>query len=195
MPHNTMPLDHLNPSSPSTLLPTVSRRTLLGAAVAASTALALGGTAILGSSNAFAAAVSSADFLRLSEFLTGGKPLAEGLATRFQSALARHDPKFDATVADLQRYVADAKAANIDELLAREDLGEPMRKTITQIVSAWYLGIVGNDADAELVSYAEALMYRPTLDVLVIPTYGGGPDSWGEKPANVSVVPNEKKKP
>lgn len=194
MPHNNMHL-HDKISSPDTALPTVSRRTLLGAAVVASTAFAIGGTAVLGSSNAFAAAVSSTDFLRLSEFLTGGKPLAEGLASRFQSALARHDPKFDETLGALQRYVADAKAANIDELLTREDLGEPLRKSITQIVSAWYLGIVGNDADAELVSYAEALMYRPTLDVLVIPTYGGGPDSWGAKPANLSVVPNEKKKP
>lgn len=172
----------------------ISRRALVGTAVLAGTAFAIGGTAILGTSNAFAAAAAkaaSADFLRLSEFLTGGKPLEAGLATRYQAALARLDPTFDAAASELQRYVTDAKATSIDALLARPDLAEPLRKTITQIVSAWYLGIVNNDTDVELVSYAQALMYRPTADVLVIPSYGGGPDSWGEKPANLSTTPNK----
>jgi len=167
----------------------VSRRTVLAGAVAAGTALAFGGTAVLGSSNAFAAAADSSAFLQLSEFLTGGKPLAAGLATRFQASLAKLDPTFPANAAALQSYVAGAKAADIDELLARDDLTEPLKKSITQIVSAWYLGIVSNDTDAELVSYAEALMYRPTNDVIVVPSYGRGPDSWGEKPP-VSTVPN-----
>lgn len=166
----------------------LSRRTLLAGAALAGTALAIGGGAVLGTTNAFAAAASSTDFLRLSEFLTGGKALEAGLATRFQAALARHDPTFDEAATALQRYVADAKAGSIDELLARPDLGTPMRKTITQIVSAWYLGIVGTDADTELVSYAQALMYRPTQDVLVVPTYGGGPDSWGDKPATTATT-------
>ena len=35
---------------------------------------------------------------------------------------------------------------------------------------------------AELVSYSEAMMYQPTHGILIIPTYGGGPASWGPKP-------------
>ncbi|CAN5565553.1 sugar dehydrogenase complex small subunit [soil metagenome] len=169
----------------------ISRRALLGTAVAASAAIAIGGTAVLGTSNAFAAATASTDFLRLSEFLTGGKPLEAGLAARYQASLARLDPKFAAAAAELQRYVSDANAPNIDALLARPDLSAPLRKTITQVVSAWYLGIVNNDTDVELISYAGALMYQPTADVLVIPSYGGGPDSWGAKPANLSTTPNK----
>jgi len=57
-----------------------------------------------------------------------------------------------------------------------------LRQTLTQIVSAWYLGIVGNGADVELISYSQALMYRPTHGALIIPTYGGGPGSWGPLP-------------
>ncbi|ARN23441.1 sugar dehydrogenase complex small subunit [Piscinibacter gummiphilus] len=172
----------------------VSRRTLLGSAAVAGSALALGGVASLAVTDAAAASPSPAEFLRLSEFLTGGQPLEEGLATRFQAALARRDPRFGDAVAALQRYVSDSRAAGIDELLDRPDLGEPLRKTITQIVSAWYLGIVGDDAETELVAYAQALMYRPTKDVLVVPSYGGGPDSWGEKPA-ATHTPDTGKKP
>lgn len=32
-------------------------------------------------------------------------------------------------------------------------------------------------------------MYRPTKDVLVVPTYGAGPDSWGEQPASSATAP------
>ena len=169
----------------------VSRRALVAGAAVLGAAIAVGGVSVLGTTNAFAAATASNDFLRLSEFLTGGKPLAPGLATRYQASMSRLDPKFTTAAAELQRYVSDANAANIDELLARPDLAEPLRKTITQIVSAWYLGIVNNDTEVELISYADALMYRPTADVLVVPSYGGGPDSWGEKPANLSTTPNK----
>ncbi|MDY0742999.1 sugar dehydrogenase complex small subunit [Paucibacter sp. R3-3] len=174
--------------------PGLSRRTVLAGAILTGGALALGGAAVFGSRGAFAAVASPADFQRLSEFLTGGQPLATGLAARFQAALARRDTSFNDKVQSLQAYVDAAKAPSIDDLLARPDLSEPLRKTITQIVSAWYLGIVGDDDKTELVSYAQALMYRPTQDVLVIPTYGGGPDSWGEKPtpAPTPAPTNEK---
>jgi hypothetical protein len=182
-------MTNISMNSPQEKQAAVSRRAVLAGAVAAGTALAFGGSAVLGSSNAFAAAADSSAFLQLSEFLTGGKPLAAGLATRFQASLAKLDPQFTANTAALQSYVAGTKAADIDTLLARDDLTEPLKKSITQIVSAWYLGIVSNDTDAELVSYAEALMYRPTNDVIVVPSYGRGPDSWGQKPP-VSTVPN-----
>ncbi len=167
----------------------LSRRTLIGAAAAAGVALAFGGPALLGTSNAFAAAAASQDFLRLSEFLTGGQPLTAALAARYQEALGRHEPQFAAAAARLQRHVADGRFTHVDELLAAPGLDPALRATATQIVSAWYLGIVGEDADAELISYANALMYRPTAGILDVPTYGSGPDSWGHKPP-VSTVPN-----
>lgn len=177
---------------------TISRRTLLGSAAVAGVALATGlGTTVLGTSNAFAAqasaAASAADFLKLSTFLTNGKSLDVTLASRYLAALNKHDPKFGDALAALQSTIAESKAANIDELLERPDLADPARQTIKTIVSAWYLGVVGEDDKAELIAYAEALMYRPTADVLVVPTYGGGPDSWGAKPP-VSTKPNSEKK-
>jgi hypothetical protein len=50
-----------------------------------------------------------------------------------------------------------------------------LRETLNEIVSAWYLGIVGNRTYA----YASALMYRPTADVLSPPSYvRAGPLNW-----------------
>lgn len=197
---NKFPHSPLDATVKTSVPSTISRRSVLGA-VAAGALLAAGGGALLGGvPTAFAAPVPADDFLRLSEFLTGGKPLQAALAARYQATLAKFDAKFDESSAALQRYVADAKAANIDELLARPDLSEPLKQSITQIVSAWYLGIVGDDNNVELVAYVDALMYRPTIDVIVVPSYGGGPDSWGQKPANISTTPNaalkqEKKTP
>ncbi|CAN5475676.1 sugar dehydrogenase complex small subunit [soil metagenome] len=170
----------------------ISRRALLGTAAMVGTAFAVGGIHVFGNAEAAAVNSSPLDFLKLSEFLTGGRPLDAALASRYLAALARHEAGFDESATTLMRYVADAGVGSIDDLVKRSDLTEPLRKTITQIVSSWYLGIVGVDEKAELISYEQALMYRHTMDVLVIPTYGGGPDSWGDKPAYLVAQANEK---
>jgi hypothetical protein len=185
----------------------LSRRSLLEMASLAGTALALGGAGLLAARDGFAASVDSVasaagaapaalpvpDFLRLSVFLTGGQPLDATLAGRYQVALAKRDPQFGDSARALLALMSESKAATIDELLDAPGLKDTLRELTTRIVSAWYLGIVGQDADAELISYAEALMYRPTKDVLVVPTYGAGPDSWGEKPGQVPAATNERK--
>lgn len=173
---------------------TLSRRSLLEMASLAGTALALGGAGLLAAREGVAAeaatvALPAADFLRLSVFLTGGQPLDATLSSRYQAALAKRDPQFGDSARALLTLIASSKAASIDELLEAPDLKDTLRALTTRIVSAWYLGIVGQDADAELISYAQALMYRPTKDVLVVPTYGAGPDSWGEQPA-ASALPS-----
>lgn len=184
---------------------TLSRRNLLEMASLAGTALALGGAGLLaareglaaevagvagaaGSAPATSAALPVADFLRLSVFLTGGQPLDATLAGRYQVALAKRDPQFGDSARALLALIRSSQAATVEQLLEAPELKDRLRAMTTQIVSAWYLGIVGQDADAELISYAEALMYRPTRDVLVVPTYGAGPDSWGDQPGVTSPV-------
>ncbi|ANH69214.1 sugar dehydrogenase complex small subunit [Mitsuaria sp. 7] len=179
----------------------LSRRSLLEMASLAGTALALGGAGLLAAREGLAAAATSAvgaasaagaapaaaalpvaDFLRLSVFLTGGQALDATLAGRYQVALAKRDPQFGDSARALLALIRSTQAGTIEQLLETPDLQDTLRAATTRIVSAWYLGIVGQDADAELISYAEALMYRPTKDVLVVPTYGAGPDSWGDQP-------------
>lgn len=168
----------------------LSRRNLLEGVTLTGAAFALGGVGLLAGQSGVAAtaaagggaALSAADFLSLSVFLTGGQPLNPALSARYQAALNKRDPQFADGAQALLGLISNGKVAHVDALLASPELQDPLRALMTRIVSAWYLGIVGQDADAELISYANALMYRPTQDVLVIPTYGAGPDSWGDKP-------------
>ncbi len=129
-----------------------------------------------------AAEASHPEFMRLSQFLTGKDGLDEVLGGRYYAALAKRHPQIGADVAGLLKVIDTTKAANMDALLALPDFDKAMKASATTIVSAWYLGIVGEAADAELISYSDALMYRPTRGILIVPTYGAGPNAWGEKP-------------
>ena len=163
-------------ASASSLGLLLSRRTLIAGAAAGVAA------ALMGLQHAHAATNSAEDFHRLSVFLTGGKPLDHALADRYLASLRRHDKTFDDGFSALASWIASTHMASVDDLLKAPAMSDALHKTATQIVSAWYLGVVGEGADAELISYEQALMYRPTHGVLVIPSYGGGPNSWGSKP-------------
>jgi hypothetical protein len=82
----------------------------------------------------------------------------------------------------LGSVIKKSNVANMDAFLELPSIDPRLMETATKIVSAWYLGVVGEPEDAELIAYGEALMYRPTRGILAIPTYGPGPDAWGPKP-------------
>jgi hypothetical protein len=172
-----MPIDKYN--SGSVLSHSLHRRDLLRATVA------VGGLAVLSS---FAAPLSAAaadddvqSFTQLSEFLTGYK-LDPVLGGRFLKALAKRNATLKADMAALQQVIKQSGVANMDGFLALKPADPALMKTATKIVSAWYLGVVGEPEDAELITYAESLMYRPTKGILTIPSYGPGPNAWGPKP-------------
>jgi len=123
------------------------------------------------------------DFIALSQFLVS-RPVNPVLAARYYRALSRRAPNFSGNVGALRQLVDGQGFKHVDEYLAQANPDPSLKATATSIISAWYLGIVGELADAELISYSEALMYRPTHGILIIPTYGGGPESWGAKPAD-----------
>lgn len=154
----------------------LSRRSLLRSSVT------LGLTALVSGlvpwQSVMAAAQSDAPTLRpLSQFLVS-RPVNAVLAARYYAALDKRAPNFSTHVIALKQLIAERGLRHVDDYLALADADPSLKITATSIISAWYLGIVGEPADAELVSYSEALMYRPTHGTLIIPTYGGGPDSW-----------------
>lgn len=173
-----MPFD---PSSPAILGHGLSRRSLLRSTAA------LGGLALFanlsGPLSATAANDKAASFTQLSEFLTGYK-LDPVLGTRFLAALKKRDANFDASLTALSQLVKQSGVPNMDGFLALTGTDPALTKTANTIVSAWYLGVVGEPEDRELITYAEALMYRPTKGILPIPTYGPGPNAWGPKPGS-----------
>lgn len=159
----------------------LSRRSLLRGSVALGLAALVGG---LGPwQSVLAMAEGDQDFLALSQFLVS-RPVNPILAARYYRALSRRAPNFSGNVAALKQLIDGQGFKHVDEYLAQANPDPSLKATATSIISAWYLGIVGELADAELISYRESLMYRPTHGILIIPTYGGGPDSWGAKPAD-----------
>lgn len=163
-----------------------SRRTFLIAAARVTGCVVAAATLPVLARRAMAApdtTATRAAFLALSAFVTGRTDLDAVTGERFHAALARRLPGFDTQVATLLAQVRTQRFADMDAFLAATPAPSPLRATATHVVSAWYLGIVGEAADAELITYAGALMYRPTRGILAVPTYGPGPLAWGPKPS------------
>jgi len=160
----------------------VSRRNLLRGSVT------LGLAALVGSvmpwQSVMAAEVSKDDFIALSQFLVS-RPVNAVLAARYYAALDKRAPNFSTNIIALKQLIGAQGYKHVDEYLAQANADVSLKATATSIISAWYLGIVGEPADAELISYSLAMMYQPTHGILAIPTYGGGPASWGAKPAAI----------
>ncbi len=156
----------------------LSRRNLLRGSVTLGLATLVG--AALPWQSVLAAAPSDTDFVALSSFLVS-RPVNPVLAARYYKALDKRAPNFSTNVIALQQLIAAQGYKHVDEYLAQAS-DTSLKATATSIVSAWYLGIVGEPVDAELIAYSQAMMYQPTHGILIIPTYGGGPATWGAKP-------------
>ncbi len=119
--------------------------------------------------------------MQLSTFLTG-HDLDPVLGTRYFAALAKRNPNLTTEIDGLNQLIKQSSVSNMDAFLELPSIDPVLMQSATKIVSAWYLGVVGEPEDAELIAYADALMYRPTRGILAVPTYGPGPDAWGPKP-------------
>lgn len=132
---------------------------------------------------AFAAEVAESSFIPVSTFLVS-RPVNPILAGRYYEALSRHFVDFPTQLASLKSYLDQHHFAHVDDFLAANDNQSAGRQIASKIISAWYTGVVGEGSELELIAYAEAMMYQPTKGILVVPTYGGGPLSWGAKPGS-----------
>jgi fructose 5-dehydrogenase small subunit len=168
-------------NSGSLLSRPLARRALLRGTVA------VGGLAVLSSLAApLSAAAADGDvqgFTKLSEFLTG-YDLDPVLGARFLAALSKRNKTLGADMAALKQVIDQSGVKTMDAFLALKPADPNVVKTAQKIVAAWYLGVVGDPEDAELITYEKSLMYRPTKGLLPIPTYGPGPNAWGPKPGS-----------
>lgn len=126
----------------------------------------------------------SASFLRLSAFLTGKSDLDPVIAARTLQALSANDANFAARLAQLDEALTAARSMGLLNDMSHFDISSlgsdtALKATAVEIVSAWYLGYVGSGARAKLITYHEALMYRPTAGITTIPSYQlGGYGYW-----------------
>ena len=132
-----------------------------------------------------AATLDDPGFLRLSQAVTGHADLDATIARRLLAAMRRTDPTFNERAANLALLVRDGQTP--DALLAAAG-PTGLRDTMLALVAAWYTGTVGHGQQAEMVSYVDALMYRPVSDGLPAPTYCLNGPIWWTGPIPVAGV-------
>jgi len=122
-------------------------------------------------------------FLALSAILAGRQSLDGAQAKRLYDALKAEDPGFPAAT---QALLALVNQRQIDPMQLQKILDDEQSALATLpriIVTAWYMGVVGQGAHARCLAFESALNAETVADVLKPPTYAYGPyGSWTRKP-------------
>lgn len=153
----------------------LSRRRLLAAACASA---ALGGALLSPAGRTWAALTPQAEaelegFMTLSQRLTGRSNLDPRIGQRLYQALAQRDSALKQSLAELLDRLGDDPQA----------WSERQQWLARQILGGWYLGQIGDDSNATLITYEQALMFRAVDDVLVIRSYcPNKPGFWAAQP-------------
>lgn len=169
-----------DPSQPSPWHAPLKRRTVLTAfavaAVQAGMASTLGWSPL---ALADGPELDAQGFFLVSQVLTGYDDLDPLIAGRIARALISQKPGMAASLANLSKLAAvPANRESAEALLAAaRQINEA--DAALALVAAWFKGTVGHGQDAVLITYKDALMYRPASDGLIVPTYcGNGPLWW-----------------
>ena len=175
-----------------TYVQSAGRRTWLLGACAAAAALAFTSTGRFGTSfgipSAFADAPASGGldaFLALSQHLTARTSFNPVLGKRVYDALVHADNQFPQNVGALNTWLQGHGGVPSDTVTQALQTDQPvLAKTVSAIMRAWYLGLVGEMPHVQVVAYESALMFDPVKDVLTIPSYCRDvPFYWTQKPA------------
>jgi fructose 5-dehydrogenase small subunit len=181
-------------ATPAASLISVKRRGLL---------LGIGATALVAGMGIEAGAVSApatgqaapTAFTDISRFITGSKLDDASALDRAWSQLVALDAGFPEAVRHLSDAVKQARLTSMAAFLASPlAKNAALIKTATTITSAFYLGFTGTPVshrdkdDTGFVTFAGALMWRPTIDNTVIPTFARGKtDYWIEPPSGTAT--------
>lgn len=192
------PADNLAHDALADAPPSPSRRQWLGMAGA----LSLGAVLLPLGARAWSAVPPAAlpaeqlnRFHALSQLLTGREHLDADLSARVLTLLTEAEPAFPQQAEALGQALARAGIAHI-----KDYPGSPVeqdaahKQTAMAIIGAWYLGYTGTPKsgvptdDTRFVTYTGALMFEPTADATVIPTYArGGTNYWQHPPAHLAA--------
>lgn len=125
-------------------------------------------------------------FLALSQRLTGHTGFDAVLGKRVYDALAKSDSQFSQNVAALNTWLQAHGGVPSDTVTQALQADQPaLAKSVSAIMRAWYLGLVGDMPHVDVVAYEKALMFEPVKDVLTIPSYCRDvPFYWTQKPVS-----------
>ncbi|HJV50445.1 MAG TPA: sugar dehydrogenase complex small subunit [Noviherbaspirillum sp.] len=122
-------------------------------------------------------------FMAVSGILAGRPSLDAAHAARLYDALVADDPGFPASVQALLALINDRKIDPLQLQKTLDDERSPLAPLPRNIVTAWFMGIVGSGEKARVLAYETALNAMAVADVLRAPTYCYGVyGSWTEKP-------------
>lgn len=131
---------------------------------------------------------SASRFMEISSLLIPHR-LNEAIGKRIGSLMSTLNPSLSDHVTGLLA-IAKGKNAKVVEDFFPDVPEGPLKETALSIISAWYLGVVSDAPDAEVVAFEYALMYRPTSDVMTIPSYAiSGPNGWTANAPPLSNMP------
>lgn len=158
---------------------TLRRREWLGAAAAATALTALPWNSV------FSAGRSSgpSDFVLLSQRLTGRATLDTAMGKRIYDALVTEDARFPDQSQQLLHLIESRRLTD-DQLLSTLSSEKPALAHLpAQIMTAWFLGVVGSGMHARVLAFEHALNAQAVADQLRPPTYAyGAPGSWSLAP-------------
>lgn len=125
-------------------------------------------------------------FIALSGKLTGHTRFDPVLGKRAYDALAKADDQFAGNVGALNAWLQTHGGVPLDTVTQALQAEQPkLAKTVSAITRAWYLGLVGESPNVQVIAYERALMFEPVKDILTIPSYCRDvPFYWTSKPAN-----------
>ena len=157
----------------------------------------------LGSLPGFARAaglVTLSQFHDLCGTLTGKSGLNLEISNRILTALTVLDSSFPQKVGSLISAMKTYGLKDMSDFKQFAEQNANQAPVAMSIISAWYLGYTGTPAmdatpavghpvdDATFVTYVGALMYAPTADTTVIPSYSRGHTNyWVNPPASQSA--------
>jgi hypothetical protein len=88
----------------------------------------------------------------------------------------------------LLKLARDRRAAVVEDFFPFAS--DEAKASALRIISAWYLGVVEDAPGAKVIAYELALMFKPTSDVMTIPTYSiSRPNGWGAAAPPLSAMP------
>ena len=179
--HDTVPgsaMDNLQHSLQPVDSPDPVRRALLTSLLAASAASVI--------PPALAAPTTDAAhdaFLAASRILTGRSSLDPDQVSRLYDALLADDSQFAAGVQSLVTLIDQRKVDPLQLQHVLDSEHSTLAALPRKIVTAWYLGVVGEDEKARCVTFETNLTNVIVSEKLKPPSYCyGGYGSWAEKP-------------
>jgi hypothetical protein len=108
---------------------------------------------------------------------------------RMASKMLALNPSLAAHVAAIIQLAKSKNAKIVEDFFPDIPDGE-LKDAAFAIISAWYLGVAEDKPNAEVFAFEDALIYKPTSDIMTIPSYAKSkPNGWNANAPPLSDMP------